>query len=84
MVERHTYRATAVRDGKWYAITIHDLPPHLIGVTQACGLDEAESMARECIALLLEVPEDSFDLILTVEGLSGVQSQLIDESLEER
>lgn len=65
MTTRPTYHATARPDGTWYAITIHDLPPHLIGTTQARGLDEAESMTRECIALLLDVPEDSFDLVLT-------------------
>lgn len=65
MTTRPTYHATVVRDGDWFAITVHGLPPHLIGVTQARGLHEGEAMARECIALLLDIDEDSFDMTLT-------------------
>lgn len=70
MTERITYHAVAVRDGNWYAIAVHGLPPHLIGVTQARGLEEGESMTRECIALLLDVDKDSFDVILA-EGCAS-------------
>lgn len=68
MTERPTYHATATRDGEWYAVKIHDLPPGLAGATQGRDLDDAESMAREAIALLLEVDEDSFDLVLIESG----------------
>jgi hypothetical protein len=71
MTDRPMYHATAKQDGRWWAIDIHDLPPHLVGVTQSAvdeGWEEAESMTREVIALLLDVEEDSFDVNLTKEG----------------
>jgi predicted RNase H-like HicB family nuclease len=67
MTSRPTYHATATPDGKFLAVEIHDLPPDMVGVTQGRTVDEAEAMARDAIALLLEVPEDSFDLVLTVK-----------------
>lgn len=71
MTDRPMYRATAVQDGRWWAITIHNLPPHLVGVTQSAvdmGWVEAEAMTRECIGLLLDIPEDTFDVELKEEG----------------
>lgn len=65
MTERPTYHATATWDGKGYAVRIHDLPPNMAGATQGRNLDDAEFMARDAIAALLDVPEDSFDLVLT-------------------
>lgn len=65
MTERPAYHATATKDGDWYAVEIHNLPPGMVGVTQGRDLNDAESMARECIALLLDVDEDSFDLTLS-------------------
>jgi hypothetical protein len=47
-------------------------PNHYEGTTQARGLRSAESMARDFIALDLEVPEDSFDVKIVPEvGSSG-------------
>ena len=46
------FRVRAVRSGNWWAITVPDLP----GVfSQSRRLDQVEPMAREAIALLLEV-----------------------------
>lgn len=57
-----SYTVRAERDGNWWGIEV-------VGVegafSQAKRLDQVAAMAREVIALLLEVPEDSFDL--TVE-----------------
>jgi len=59
-----TYTATATRSGSWWAIQVEELD----GVwTQARRLDQVEAMARDAIALLLEVPEDSFDVAVRVE-----------------
>jgi predicted RNase H-like HicB family nuclease len=56
-----TYRATATRDGRWWFIRV----PHEPGLyTQVLRLDHAEAMLREVIALMLEVPEDSFDVVV--------------------
>jgi predicted RNase H-like HicB family nuclease len=59
-----TYTATATRSGSWWAIQVEELD----GVwTQARRLDQVEAMTRDAIALLLEVPEDSFDVAVRVE-----------------
>ena len=61
MVEfvRPTYTAMARRSGRWWAITI----PELGGVfSQARRLDGVERMAREAIAMTLDVDSTSFDI----------------------
>lgn len=58
------YTAMATRSGSWWAIQVLELD----GVwTQARRLDQVEAMARDAIALLLEVPEDSFTITVQVE-----------------
>jgi len=48
------YQVHAVRSGSWWAITV----PALCGVfSQAKRLDQVESMAREAIALMLDMDE---------------------------
>lgn len=68
MTERKTYHAVAKKSGRWWEIAILDLPEHYVGVTQSAvdqGWEEAKSMTREVIALLLDAEEDSFDVELT-------------------
>ena len=47
-----TYIATAVREGRWWEIQV----PQVGGHTQARRLSEIEPMARELIAVTLDVP----------------------------
>lgn len=55
------YNVTAQRTGTWWAITVDELP----GVfSQTRRLDQVERMAREAIALFLDVPGDSFDVTI--------------------
>ncbi len=61
-MSRTLYTARAKRDGKWWSISVADLPGAL---TQVRRLDQAEAMAREVIALVLDVPEDAFDVMVT-------------------
>jgi len=49
-----TYIANVTRDGKWWMVAI----PEINGLTQARRLSEAETMAREYIALSLDLPPD--------------------------
>lgn len=70
-----TYRATAVRDGRWWSVQIHGLPENYAGFTQGRDLDEARAMAREATALLLDVPEDEIAIDLHVD----VADPLLDE-----
>ena len=69
-----TYKATATREGAWWLIRIHQLDL----VTQARRLDQAEAMARELIALWLEVAEDSFGVVITPELDASIQDSLAD------
>lgn len=58
---RKTYTARCQRSGDWWAISV----PELRGVhTQARRLEKAEAMARDAIALFLDVPSDSFDVTI--------------------
>ena len=50
--DAHVYRVRAVRSGGWWAITVPELP----GVfSQARRFDQVEAMAREAIALMLDI-----------------------------
>ena len=61
-MSRLTYTAVCRRVGDWWAIDV----PEAHGVhTQARRLEQVEAMTREAVALLRNVPEDSFDV--TVE-----------------
>lgn len=76
------YRATASRDGRWWFV-------HVAGeqglYTQVRRLDQAEAMIREVIALMLEVPEDSFDVVVEPDlaSLGGVR-EAVEAALVER
>lgn len=56
-----TYRATAHREGRWWVIEI----PAAGAVTQARRVADVQWMARECVALTLDVSED--DVAIDVE-----------------
>jgi predicted RNase H-like HicB family nuclease len=62
--ERNTYTARCTRVGNWWAIEVPEVP----GVfSQSKRLDGAEAQARDAIALMLDVPEDSFDVTVEEE-----------------
>lgn len=64
-----SYRVEATRSGDWWAITIPELPG---AFSQCKRLDQIEAMAREVIALMLDV--DAAD----VDGIA-VEVQLPDQ-----
>lgn len=53
-----TYTVVATREGNWWIVAI----PEIDGITQARTITEAADMARDYIALTLDVPADSFDI----------------------
>ena len=58
--EAHGYRVRAIRSGSWWAITVPELP----GVfSQAKRLDQVETMAREAVAMMLDVDIDQISKI---------------------
>jgi predicted RNase H-like HicB family nuclease len=61
-----TYRATATRDGRWWSVELHDLPPKHFGATQGRDLEDAKYMAQDAIALLLDVPKSEVEIDLHV------------------
>jgi predicted RNase H-like HicB family nuclease len=56
-----TYKAIAERSGKWWAVELPDVPG---GFTQGRNLKEAAEMAREAVALLLDLPEEEIEIDL--------------------
>jgi predicted RNase H-like HicB family nuclease len=58
------YTATCRRAGDWWAISVLEIK----GVhTQARRLDQVDAMVRDAIALMLDVPADSFEVDVTPE-----------------
>lgn len=58
--DRPTYTVRAKACGGLYELDIEG-----VGVTQAADMSEAEEMARDYIALDLDVSPGSFDLVIT-------------------
>jgi len=77
---RPRYTAIAERDGAWWAITV----PEVDGVfSQARRLDRVESMARDAISLMLEIPLESFDVDV-VENHDPPTQEVIDDIIAAR
>lgn len=55
-----TYSATATWEEGWWIVTV----PSVDGVTQARRLGDVESMARELVAVTLDVPLDQVEIAL--------------------
>lgn len=58
------YRVVAQRHGKWWVLIVPAVPG---AVSQARRLDQVDWWIRDAIALVLEVPEDSFDIEVDVQ-----------------
>jgi predicted XRE-type DNA-binding protein len=71
-----TYRATAKLDGRWWAVELHDLPPHYIGFTQGRDLADAERMAQDAVATLLDVPKTEIEIDLHVDEADEVIAEV--------
>lgn len=70
---RPAYTVVVEPDHGWWAIRVAELP----GVfSQARRLDRVEAMARDAVALLLDVAPDSFDLVVR-ERLSPEAESLV-------
>jgi ribosomal protein L14E/L6E/L27E len=74
------YVARCVRSGNWWGVEIiDDQGVHVKGgYTQARRLDQVDAMVREVISLLLDVPEDSFDVKLAPQLSADVQREVED------
>lgn len=77
-----TYETVAKRWKHGWELHIED-----VGVTQSRTLLDAEPMARDYIAMILDISEDSFEVKVTPEIGAGVDGELLglrqaDEELE--
>ena len=79
MAKVRTYHAEVDRDGKVWRVRV----PEVARTTQARTLREVESMARDLIAIMDNIPADSFDLDVTLALPADVQAEL-DRSAELR
>lgn len=64
MVDTATYHATAQLEGSHWVVKVSDLPEGLVGVTQGRTWNEARRMAADVVAMLLEVPKESVEVLL--------------------
>lgn len=62
------YAVTVTREGRWWMVHV----PAIDGLTQARRLAEAGLMARELLALTLDVPVDAVDVEVTVVEVDGL------------
>lgn len=67
-----TYEVTVTRDGPFWFINIPSVPT----ATQARALRDVEMMATEVISLVLDVPEDSIELDITIDPGQSVREHL--------
>lgn len=74
---RKTYNIVAQRDGAWWAIEVtNGLPANRVVFTQARRINDIDAMARDAIALLLEVAPDSFDVVIEHRLPAGLQEHI--------
>jgi hypothetical protein len=79
VAELKTYHAEVDRDGKLWRVRV----PEVARTTQARTLREAESMARDLVAIMDDIPADSFGLDMTIILPAEVRAEL-DRSAELR
>jgi len=72
LVEVTMYHAEASRDGKSWLVFVPEVDRH----TQARNLAEVELIARDLVAVMLEVPPDSFELDVSIELPLDVRQHL--------
>ena len=67
-----TYHAEVDRDGKLWRVHV----PEVARTTQARNLREVEPMARDLIAIMDDIPADSFDLDVRLTLPEEIRAQL--------
>lgn len=68
-----TYRVDVQRGDRWWVLSVPDVEG---AHSQARHLREVEATARDLIALMLEVPADSFGIDVRVQVPRDVQGEL--------
>lgn len=73
-----THKVTVTREGKWWMVAI----PEFDGLTQARRLGEVEEMARDWIALHLDVPVEEVAVDVRVDTVQGIEVAATLEGIE--
>jgi ElaB/YqjD/DUF883 family membrane-anchored ribosome-binding protein len=79
VAELRTYHAEVDRDGAFWRVRV----PEVARTTQARTLREVETMARDLIVIMDDIPAESFDLEVTITLPAEVRAEL-DRSAELR
>ncbi len=72
MADLKTYRAEIERDGRFWRVRVPDIDRS----TQARSLSEAEAMVRDLIAIMTDVPQNSFAVDMKIILPEDVQLEL--------
>jgi hypothetical protein len=72
VAQLRTYHAQVDRDGAVWRIRV----PEVRRTTQARSLREVRAMARDLIAIMDDIPADSFDLDITITLPADVETEL--------
>jgi len=67
-----SYHANLTRDGRFWNIRV----PEVERSTQARNLNEAEAMARDLVAIMEDIPPDSFDIEVKITLPDDVRREL--------
>ena len=65
-----TYQVTVTKDGRWWLISV----PAIDGLTQARKIGEIEQMARELIAVTLDVRLSKVRVSVVIETVGAVEA----------
>jgi hypothetical protein len=68
-----TYQVEVRRGERWWVLSVPEIPA---AHSQARHLREVDEVARDLIAVLLDIPADSFDLDIRIELPDGVKARL--------
>ncbi|WP_455132277.1 hypothetical protein [Microbacterium aurum] len=79
-MSRKTYQLVATPEGQWWIVDV----PELDYRTQARKLDQVEHMGRDLIALMEDVPADSFDVATVITMPETIAAQLDEANRLER
>lgn len=74
------YTAHVRRDGRWWMVEV----PQIDGLTQARRLGEAGLMARELVAITLDIPVDEVEVEVVVSTIGDVDVRAALERIEEK
>lgn len=69
-----TYEATAERGAKFWVVTIKGLPEQMFNKTQGRTWQEASTMARDLVAMMLEIDHDSFGMHIVPADQDAAQA----------